>query len=90
MNDHPDPLTVLDQIEESLRQSLERAPEPAASDEAPTPAALSLDGGLDRLQACLERAEEVAAGVEEALAAEQAAWQECLQRLRAVRERLAG
>ena len=92
MNDLPAPapehLSVLDRIEEAVRASLERTPEPPGEDEAPAPPPAP-EADFESLEACLERAEAAAAGAEEQLAAEQAAWEGWLERLRALREKLA-
>jgi hypothetical protein len=84
-------MDVLDQIDQSLRQSLGRITDPAPpAEKLGEPVSLGrLDERLEYWQAYLDRAEENAAKAEELLAAEQAAVAECRDGLAQLRETLA-
>jgi hypothetical protein len=82
-------LEVLDQIEESLRRSLERVPEPPPPAKLGGPVNLArLDERLRFWQAYLDRTEDNAARVEELLAAEEAPLAEYRAALAGLRETL--
>lgn len=86
MHDPPEGDALLDGIEESLRRSLEQAvvpPEPEGP--ASTPPA---EAPPPRWQDCLDRADAVAAGADEPLAAAQGGFAEWVGRVQAARARL--
>lgn len=92
----PEPIAdwmrVLDQIERSLRENLERVPEPGTNSAGEAglvdPPHRAVDETLTKWEKSLDRAEQGAREIEQKLADEQTALQSCLEGLAHAREAL--